>query len=136
MAYATRTDLAGYVPMALSEIWANDTTACDDSLDRAYRKINEWLGGLDRFEDGDIPIAAQDDGSYPEVLIELNVYMAIWLRISGTHAGEIFDDTWQWVQVHIRNAKRDIEGGKFRWDADPDASSTGSKLLGLTRSSP
>lgn len=134
MAYADRTDVAGYVPMAVSEIWGGSTSACDDSLDRAYRKINEWLRGLDRFDDADIPVAAQDDGSYPEVLIELNVYMAIWLRVSGTHAGEIFDDTWQWVQTHIRNAKRDIESGKFRFDSSENASTAGSKLLSLRRS--
>lgn len=134
--YATAAEVEIYVPTATAGLWGGVSVNLTASLARAAREINEVLGGLDRFADGTLPIAVDDDGLYPEVLIKLNVYVAVFNQVAGTHAGEIFEDHWVWLSRMIRDIYRGIEGGKYRFGSEPDAASSGSQVIELGRASP
>lgn len=131
--YATRTDVGVYVPRAIEQVWLGDTAAVDDQLERASREINEWLLGQEKFTTSDIPIGLEADGKYPETLVKLTVYMAIWEAVAGRFAGEAFEDRWRWVRVMISETKSGIEMGKFRFSSVGDASSAGAYAASLVR---
>ncbi len=130
MAYATRSDIAEYMPHVVEDIWGNDESAVDSALENAFRSINETLRGLDRFKDSDIPIANEDDGKSPETLVKLNVYEAVWQGVTGVYAGEVtFEDNWGWVRREINVMWQGVRDGRYAFGADPSAASTTSYLI-------
>lgn len=133
VSYAQADDVDVYVPGITAQLWDNEAQDIEDSLKRAARKINEWLRGLDRFKDSTIPVAEEGDGEYAEILIELNVYMAIWQVVSGTMAGEAFEDHWNWVAAKIRDIKTGIRKGEYSFSAEPGKASGGSPSVTLQR---
>ena len=132
--YASANDLEAYVPGSVQGLWSDDKPKADDSLARASREVNEWLGGLDRISE--IPIEVDDDDRYPEVVIKLTVYTAVYNQVAGTHAGEIFEDHWRWLIQIIRDIKASIEKGRYRFSSDPSSVSSGSSVIEIGRASP
>lgn len=133
VSYATKADVDVYVPGASADLWASDESAITGALQRAARKINERLEGMDRFSV--IPVLAEDDGNYAEVLVELNVYLAVWARVKGLYAGEAFEDQWAWLRVSIREIWADIESGKYSFGSEPKSATAGAYVLETRRSS-
>lgn len=133
--YATISDMEEYAPGMADQFWGSDSTKVADALSRASRKVNEWLRGLDRFEDGDIPVAQESDGSYAEVLIELTVYMAVWAKVKGEMAGEAFEDHWAWLPAGIREIKSEISKGAYSFGGSGGEASAGSPFIVLRRRS-
>jgi len=133
-AYATVEDIRAYVPTAIDDLWEHDETQARDSLVRAAKKINERISGLDRFSV--VPIAVEDDGGYAEILIELNVYEALWIRVSGIYAGEAFEETWAWIRIRLGQIWKGVEDGTFSFGSEPEAASSGSVAIYTRRSSP
>lgn len=131
--YAEAADVEEYVRGATAGLWGdvdNDLTA---SLVRAAREINERLAGLDRIT---VPVEEGEDG-YAEVLIKLNVYVAVYNRVASTHAGEIFEDNWKWLRAMIADIYKKIEDGVFRFGTDDDeAISSGTRVFEIGRASP
>jgi hypothetical protein len=133
--YATRADVDHYIPNITHELWGSDGADVDLALTKAARKINEFLKGLNRIPDSEIPLGLEDDGAYPEVLIELNVYEAVWQVVTGTMAGEAFEDHWSWVASKVRDLKMSIRDGVYTFGpADTDIG-TNSTLVSLARNS-
>lgn len=136
MAYAGEADVSAYIPAAVEEIWGGDIDMVTDSLDRASNKIDDRLRGLDRFSDDEIPVAAES-GSYPEILIKLNVYEAVWQRVTGTRAGEAFEEHWSWIPSTIRDIWGAIEAGRYAFgESGEEGATQGSYSVGLRRKSP
>jgi hypothetical protein len=133
--YARATDVEEYAPGMVAQFWGGKIDEVDHALSRASRKINEWLRGLDRFSDGDVPVAQESDGSYAEVLVELTVYMAAWAKVRGELAGEAFEDHWSWLPAGIRELKGDIARGQYSFGSDGDKASSGSPFVVLRRGS-
>lgn len=133
-AYATVDDIRAYVPTAIDDLWEHDEVRAKDSLVRAAKKINERFSGMDRFTI--IPIEEETGGGYAEVLIELNVYEALWIRVSGIYAGEAFEDTWAWIRIRLSKIWEGIEGGKFSFGSEPEAAGGGGIAIHTRRASP
>lgn len=133
--YATAEDAEVYLPNVTSELWAGDSDALNASLVRASKEVNERLGGLDRFSEADLPIEEGEDG-FPEVLIKITVYTALYNQVCGTHSGELFEDHWRWLFTVIRDIWIALEKGVYRFGQNPDASSSGSSAITLGRASP
>jgi len=134
VAYATVEDIRAYVPTAIDDLWEHNEVKAKESLRRAAKKINERFGGIDRFTV--IPIAVEDDGSYAEVLVELNVYEALWMRVSGVYAGEAFDEQWAWIRIRLNVLWTGIEGGVFSFGSEPEAAAGGGVAVHTRRVSP
>lgn len=134
--YAAAADVDSYLAGAKDGLWGGVTADVEDSLARAAKKINERLRGLDRFSDDGVPIAQESDGAYAEVLVQLNVYMAIQNQLKSTQGGEVFEDKWKWLFVEIRDIWKAIEDGKYKFGSEPAESSSGAKAIELGRSSP
>ena len=133
--YAVRADVDHYIPNITHELWAGDGTDVDTSLVKSARKINEFLRGLNRIPNSEIPIGLEDDGSYPEVLIELNVYIAVWQVVTGTMAGEAFEEHWAWVAAKVRELKKAIRDGDFSFGATSVDAGSSSTVVSLGRNS-
>jgi hypothetical protein len=133
-AYATVDDVRAYVPTAIDDLWEHDETKATDSLRRSAKKVNERFSGMERFTI--IPIAVEDDGDYAEILVELNVYEALWTRVSGIYAGEAFDEQWAWIRIRLNQIWNGVEDGTFSFGSEPEAAAGGGKAVYLHRSSP
>jgi len=133
-AYATVGDIRAYVPTAIDDLWEHDEPTAKDSLVRAAKKINERFAGMERFTI--IPIAVEDSGDYAEVLVELNVYEALWIRVSGIYAGEAFEDTWAWIRIRLNQLWSGIEAGTFSFGSEPEAAAGGGIAIHTRRVSP
>lgn len=133
--YATRTDVDHYIPNITHQLWDSDGSDVDTALVKAARKINEYLRGLNRIPDNEIPIGLESDGSYPEVLIELNVYEAVWQVVTGTMAGEAFEDHWSWVAAKVRDLKMAIRDGAYSFAATSTDVGSSSTVVQLGRNS-
>lgn len=134
IAYATVEDIRSYVPTAIADLWEHDEDAARDTLRRAAKKINERLGGMERFTV--VPVETEDDGSYAEVLIETNVYEALWLRVTGVYAGEAFEDHWAWLRLRRNELWKGIEEGTFSFGSEPEAAAGGGVAVHTKRASP
>jgi hypothetical protein len=134
--YATVADIQSYVPQAVAELWDGTGANAVASLLRASRKIDERLGGLDRFAASEIPVPVESDSKYPEILIKLNTYEAVWDRVQGVYAGEAFSESWAWLPANIKSMWLDIERGVYRFGTTPSSASAGSPAFQLGRSSP
>ena len=125
--YASRADVDLYIPNITHQLWESEGADVDASLVKAARKINEFLRGLNRIPDADIPIIVEADGGYPEALIELNVYSAVWMVVTGTMAGEAFEDHGSWVAAKVRDLKDGIRDGEYTFGTgDSDLGTSGS----------
>lgn len=132
--YATPEDVEHYVPGAVSELWHGSREDVEASLVRAARKINEELTGLDRFDT--IPIEAEDDGLYAEVLIELTVYVSVMDRIRGIQAGEpTTDEAWKPFSDRYNFLWEGIRDGRYSFGSEPDDASSGATVVYLSRQS-
>jgi hypothetical protein len=134
VAYATVDDIRAYVPTAVDDLWEHDEDKAQDSLRRAAKKINEQLGGMERFTV--LPIEEEVGGGYAEILIELNVYEALWVRVSGIYAGEAYDDNWAWIRMRLNNIWGGIEAGDFSFGSEPEAAAGGGVAVHTRRASP
>lgn len=138
--YADAGDVEVYVKGSIVGLWGGDdiTDTADtiDSLGRAAREINDKLRGLDRFSADGVPIEAEDDGSYAEILIKLNVYTAVYNQVASTHAGEIFEDHWKWLRDSLALIWKGIKSGEYQFGSEPDEATSGSKVFEIGRSSP
>jgi len=134
-AYATRADVDHYIPNITHELWSSDGADVDLALSKAARKINEFLKGLNRIPDSEIPLGLESDGAYPEVLIELNVYEAVWQVVTGTMAGEAFEDHWSWIAAKVRDLKMGIRDGAYSFGPVETDIGTNSTLVSLARNS-
>ena len=133
--YAVRADVDLYIPNLTHELWSGDGSDVDASLSRAARQINEFLRGLGRVANDEIPVGLEADGSYPEVLIELNVYLAVWQVVTGTMAGEAFEDHWAWVAAKLNDLKRGIREGEYSFSALTQDIGSASSIVSLSRNS-
>jgi len=134
VAYATVTDIRAYMPTGVDDLWEHDEDNAADSLRRAARKINERFAAMERFTV--IPIEAEDDGDYAEVLVELNVYEALWDRVRGLYAGEAFEEQWAWIRIRLNTMWTGIENGQFSFGSEPEAAASGGVAVHTRRSSP
>ena len=132
-AYATAEDIEEYVLGASEGLWGGSAEDAESSLARAAKEINERLGGLDRIST--VPIEEGDDG-YAEVLIKLNVYMAVYNRVAAVSAGELFEDNWEWIRILINQIWSNIEKGIYRFGDAPEESSASAKMIHLGRATP
>jgi len=133
-AYAAVEDIRAYVPTAIDDLWEHDEVKAKDSLRRAAKKINERFSGMDRFTV--IPIEEETGGGYAEILIELNVYEALWVRVSGIYAGEAYDEAWAWIRIRLNGIWSGVEAGKFSFGTEPEQASGSSVAVHTRRASP
>lgn len=132
-AYATPADVEAYVPSATRDLWGGDRDAVQDSLERAARRLNERFGGLDRYTT--IPVEAEEDGNYAEVLVQMNVYEAIVVRVSGIQAGEAFEEYWRPFVTHWQSLWTGIVEGEYSFGSLPEETSAADKIIYLGRAS-
>lgn len=132
--YANGGDLETYVPGMVANFWGNEAGDVNDALERASRIVNEWLKGLQRFADSDIPIPVESDGNYAEVLVRLTVYEAAWTKVQAELAGEAFTEHWAWLPENIRLLRTGIANGDYRL-GDFEESVQKHPVVNLTRKS-
>ena len=134
VAYATVDDIRAYVPTAIDDLWEHNEDKARDSLRRAAKRINERFSGMERITV--IPIEQETGDVYAEVLIELNVYEALWDIVRGVYAGEAFDEQWAWIRIRLNTIWSGIEEGTYSFGSEPEAVAGGGVAVHTRRSSP